>query len=144
MVAFVARVTPRSVNARSAGRYKERLQDEYVRSVRAAGRLTGTLYARVYYFCAGRRSIDADNLSKPVLDALIGHAYADDGAVVFRACAAVETRGLGLHELDVTDVPAHALSELVEALDEKADVLYIEIGTFHPGTMVFGGESDGS
>lgn len=102
------------------------------------------LYARVYFFCAGRRSIDADNLSKPVLDALIGHAYTDDSAVVFRACAAVETRGLGLHELDVTNVPAHALSELIEALDARADVLYVEIGEFHPSVMVFGGESDGS
>jgi hypothetical protein len=144
VIAFVARMTPRSVNARSVGRYRDRLRQEFGRQAFDGVPLAGALYARVYYFCAGRLSIDADNLSKPVLDALIGCAYGDDSAVVFRARATIEARSMGLKELDVNDVPDGALTDLVDALGQGVDALYIEVGTFHPSIVAFGSRTDGT
>ena len=61
--------------------------------------MTGSLYARIYYFHAGRNEHDADNISKPIVDALKGHAYHDDDIVVHRTAAIVDMRKIRTEDL---------------------------------------------
>ncbi len=103
-----------------------------------ASRLEGTrLYSKVWYFHRGRSELDADNISKPILDALNEVAYTDDGQVVHRLAAKVAI------EFDTYEVvpPAVEIAEhrrLLELLATQRHVLYIEIGQVEAARLAFG------
>ena len=88
------------------------------------------LYCKVFYFHMGSRTVDADNLSKPVLDALKGCVYGGDSQVVLRVAAKVDlahdtyTIAPGLDGLPHYE----ALQLMISDPAQEKDILYVEVG----------------
>lgn len=97
-----------------------------------------SLYCNIYYFHREPFSIDADNISKPVVDCLRGHAYSDDDLIKFRAAGKIDLGHYSITELDLTNVPAASLPALVNAINVEKHFLFIEVGTFDLNDFVFG------
>ncbi|NPV06955.1 MAG: RusA family crossover junction endodeoxyribonuclease [Anaerolineae bacterium] len=88
------------------------------------------LYSKVYYFHRGRSTIDADNLSKPTLDALTGLAYEDDAQIVLRVAAKIDL-DTDNYEFPVNRLGSHQFDKLLMLLssaEARVDVLYVEVG----------------
>jgi len=88
---------------------------------------SGPLYSKVFYFHRGKRDIDADNISKPVLDALRGVAFVDDAQVSWRLAAKIDVSRP--YTVRQNDAAWEAYAELLESLGDGTvmDVLYIEV-----------------
>lgn len=109
-------------------------------------RLAEPLYGIVYYIAQRYRSAtdaDADNVSKPVWDALEGVAYDDDKLVRLRIAGVIAPSSLpdvaSLDELDLTGMPgdvADALTGFITA--GEAHILYVEIGPLRSAMFRFG------
>jgi hypothetical protein len=115
-----------SQNARGNPKYRAALAAaaQSVSSVPLAG---GRLYSKVYYFHRGKRGIDADNLSKPVLDALSGIVYQDDSQVMLRIVAKIAL-DVDAYELIQSGIAPARYRRLIELIAEEPDILYVEVG----------------
>jgi Holliday junction resolvase RusA-like endonuclease len=138
---FISKRKPRSFNAGTCQRYKDDIRRDFSKNRFRDVPLGGELYSRIYYFHAERTTIDADNLSKPIVDALKGGAYSDDNIIVFRASARIDIFNAGIDEFDVTNIPAKTLKDLLEVWDSEKHFLYIEIGQFSNKMILFGGNA---
>lgn len=126
------------VRAKSANRAKEKYKQEinigFAREIPDAEPLDGALYAVVYFFHHGislYEMPDADNLSKPVLDALKGVAYADDRQVLVRTSGLFDLRN-GIGVLDPGRIPHPAFARFLSLCgDRRPSVMYVEIGRLH-------------
>lgn len=147
-VAFVASGRPPTSN-KPVGKYGAQAKEEYSRLYRASGGAHSNelSYAAVYYFVPGYRpnnDADAGNVHKRVLDGLQGFAYDDDHVVRLVTAGIVDygataTGPLRVDQLDLTNVPAHALADLATAIATGIDhFLYVEIGPLRPSMMAFG------
>jgi hypothetical protein len=147
-VAFIAFGRPPTSN-KSVGKYGALAKQQYSRLYRAAGGAHSNelSYAAVYYFVPGYRpnhDADAGNVHKRVLDGLEGFAYDDDHVVRLVTAGVIDygataTGPLRVDELDLTNVPAHALADLATAIATATDrFLYVEIGPLRPAMMAFG------
>ncbi|MFD1676822.1 RusA family crossover junction endodeoxyribonuclease [Alicyclobacillus fodiniaquatilis] len=97
---------------------------------------SGNLYSRVYYFHREHQVADADNISKPILDALTGHAYADDKQVIFRSAAS-----LNMEEgfvIDYTNLSSDLVADITNAVLQGKSIIYIEVGAFSNDFIQFG------
>ena len=136
MHAFVITGTaPHSANASGRpGRERRRLWKERVRSFRPSGGasapIEGPLYAAVYYFHSRPTGLDADNLSKPILDALQGLAYEDDRQVKLRHAGTFDL-SVGFDLLDTSRLPQAIFDDLIEAVNGEEHTVYVEIGRLH-------------
>ncbi len=141
MDVFLCNLRPRSVRAKTPERYKA--------GIRGAFRLfcpeptcgPGPLYASVYYFHRRLSDQDADNISKPILDALEGLAYEDDRIVRFRQAAMFSLDSDPLSDLNLSGVPEEMLGPLLEMLEREDHVLYVELGRLKFQQFRFGYES---
>ena len=140
MISFVATTTPVSVNAKSKPRYKEALVSALKATHGDVAPLTGELYGFAYYFHKTRTQLDADNLSKPIWDALNGYLYSDDKSIRIRYSGIIAVT-TGFTVLDITRVPHDTLGSLLTALAHNDHVLYVEVGQFRPNLFTFNGES---
>ena len=93
------------------------------------------LYSRIYYFHRDKSTVDADNLSKPLLDALKGVVYADDIQVVQRTVARIEI-GSGTYSIGYKPDYLNQFNRLVEYLGTERHVPYIEIGTLENFNLI--------
>lgn len=126
------------IRAKSANRdrerYKRLVRFAFERALPTVTPLDGELYAAVYFFHDGRVPVDdlpdADNLSKPVLDALKGVAYGDDRQVLLRTSGLFDLR-TPLGVLNLTRVPKPTLQALLSLLNRGPHVLYVEVGRLH-------------
>jgi hypothetical protein len=147
LVAFVCAVQPLSVNAKSSAAkratYRERLAAAFDRARGGSRRPSGPCYGIVYYFPKGRSTTDADNISKPLWDALRGVAYEDDAVLRFRQAGVIDTSETDMSELDLTNMPDEAAERLLELVGEGEHTLYIEIGSLRADMFVFGLASRG-
>jgi hypothetical protein len=97
------------------------------------------LYAQVYYFHRGPRDIDADNLSKPVIDSLVKVIYEDDILVLVRRAAKIDLRDSEGYSLSLTTgLPTDWSEKLLNAVDRYDDFLFIEIGELEKIPVFFG------
>ena len=84
---------------------------------------------------------DADNISKPVWDALEGLAYSDDKSIKLRSAGIVDLVATesyaSLESLDFTNLPPSILVELSALVAARRDFLYIEIGEAHASMLTF-------
>ncbi len=71
------------------------------------------------YFHVGPADIDVDNMAKPILDALVGLVYWDDGVV-----SELVSRRTPLDEAVMIE---DAYEELAEALRDAKDVVYVVV-----------------
>ena len=83
MKSFICLIRPRSVNAKGTATYKMLIQDAYNKDCYKSIIATPA-YAHIYLFRTVPHQLDADNSSKPILDALTGLAYNDDSIIELR------------------------------------------------------------
>lgn len=102
------------------------LRDQWMQEVRSAAALrwgaepafAGEVMVTILYFFGASR-LDVDNIPKPILDALAGLVYADDGQVTDIVCRARRTSG---------NLAAHgATAVLRSALSDYDQFLHIRI-----------------
>ena len=146
MYAFLSDRKPRSIQAKN-----KRHSEIYRENIRSAFReyhvnvelLNGNLYGAVYYFHSIPTQLDADNLSKPIWDALKDVVYPDDNAIKLRTVGILDL-GSGapdiLNVLDLSLMPDSLMTDFLEMIDNKEHILYIEVGELNYGLFRFGCE----
>jgi hypothetical protein len=131
MRAFVVTgMAPRSVGAAHTATWKEWVVQSYRAAHDTAPVLDGDLYALVLYVHQRPTQLDADNLSKPVLDALSGVCYTDDRQVKVRTSGTLHL-GEAFFDLADVDVPPALFDEFARAIAQEDHVVYAEIGPLH-------------
>ncbi len=125
-IIIIAPIKPLAYKARGKAKYQAALANE-ARNVALAPLLATRLYSKAYYWHRGKATIDADNLSKPILDALKGIVYEDDAQVVLRATARVALES-DSYELVQHGIDPERYQRLITLIAEEPQVLYIEVG----------------
>lgn len=138
---FLSNLRPRSVRAKTPGHYKEGLRNSFRLFCPEPSRGHGPLYAVIYYFHRRASEQDADNISKPVLDALEGLAYEDDRIVRYRQAAMFDLRTDPISTLDMSNVPRPVLEPFLRMLSTEDHVLYVELGRLSYAQIRFGYEA---
>lgn len=85
------------------------------------------LYATVYHFYREERNLDADNISKPLWDALSSKAFIDDYQIKIRCAASIDL-SKEIVVLDDSLIPKDVLYELSDSMNSNDHTLYIELG----------------
>lgn len=138
LVLILAR-KPVSFNSGGKEKYKQAIAEE-ARVRWTTDSLVGDLYARVLWFYRERaigRDGDADNISKPILDALKGIAFHDDRQVVKRLVQKVYTGDA--FQLVEARASGSMLRDLTRLLGEPhPHIIYIEVGRFLSRDVVLG------
>lgn len=138
MRAFICLQRPRSYNAKKRPHYQEQLREAYSEYHPEAGAFGGSLYGRAYCFQARPTGVDADNLSKPIWDALRDLAYGDDAQIELRHAGILQLSDGVIGQLDLTSIPDEVADDLIDALGSEPHVLYVEVGPLMPGMYTFG------
>lgn len=99
--------------------------------------LSGNLYGKIYHFFRKDHRYDADNISKPIWDSLIGRLYEDDKQIKLRIAGLVGNDEAEMKEMDFTGLDGDFIKELLEAIDSEDHVLYIECGPLSPMMFTF-------
>jgi hypothetical protein len=137
MLAFVHLARPKSGQKRRRDRYKQGLKEAFKTAYPDHSPFEAPCYGIVYYFHSAGVDIDADNLSKPVWDALKHAAYGDDAIIRFRQVGILDMNDADFAELDLTGIPDFAADSVSQAIGQARHILYIEIGRLHPGLFKF-------
>lgn len=137
MIAFICNKRPRSINAKGTATFQAFIQAAFARYCPGASLVTPT-YGRVYYFRRVAHQLDADNLSKPILDALKGHAYADDSIVELRSSGIIDLRSNDISAFDLTRVPPMVIDDFVDSIGSADHVIYVELGDLTMDMFAFG------
>ncbi len=143
LVLVIAR-KPISLNAGGKEKHKKAIAEEARLRFRGPP-LTGELYARILWFHRerpGGRDGDADNICKPIIDALNGIAYRDDLQVVKRLVHKVYMS----NELDFEEAgrPPGVLAEILRLIGmAEKHIIYIEIGPLRSTKVSFGPIDEG-
>ena len=139
MVSFCVQRKAKSYNARKPkmlNPYKTEIANSFLTTGQPEFAAAEGLYSRVYYFHQERQPADADNISKPIVDALKGHAYHDDKQVIFRSAACLD---MGKNfQIDFTRVPSDLVAVISNAILKGEPVIYIEVGQFSHDFIQFG------
>lgn len=138
MIAAVVRLgksTPVSYNSSDAKKKRR-----YMNSIVAAfdknynGKIPkfkkGTeLYGQVCFFTSDGTDLDADNISKPIWDALVGTVYEDDKQIISRTSTVIYTKK---HDLIPIEGSSDTAAELLQVLTGKnVKCIYVECGHFN-------------
>jgi len=129
MHVFLTDLAPRSVNAKQTQKYKQGILEAFKRYCGSDDPLTGDLYGVVYYFHNVPTRLDADNMSKPVWDALQKAAYRDDGAIKLRSAGIFDLRSEPIEILDLSDMPDSVWADFIKMIDKEKHILYVEVGS---------------
>ena len=141
MYAFLSNFRPRSVNAEKKHIYYTALVTAFNQYNHTATQTNSDLYGFAYYFHRIKTGLDADNLSKPIWDALRLVAYPDDKLIRFRSSAVFDLQSQGIEVLDLSNMPDEILDDFLEMIDNGDDhILYVELGKFDFGLFQFGYE----
>ncbi len=138
MLAFICLQKPLSYNAQKKHRYEEVLRTAYSEYNSGASFADAPLYGCVYYFHTDPTNLDADNLSKPVWDALKGLSYLDDSLISLRHAGILKLKGEAFEPFDLSRLPDQIADRLIEVLGTEPHVLYVEIGQIEPEMFEFG------
>lgn len=146
MQAFVCSFKPKSVNVkpRFLRNYKAKLKAVVQGQGATKYGPSDSLYGVIYYFATSTvdADIDADNISKPVWDALQGIIYDNDFDVRLRTAGVVVMKTDEVQTLDFTRVPESAMNSLLVNLGSAQHLLYIEVGHWTHSLVGFGLELD--
>jgi len=83
------------------------------------------LYVRIYYFYNHDKRIDADNMSKLIVDAMSKLIYSDDRQVIYRIAAKVNLKHSN-YQLGNSNIDINVLNKLLSSFVNK-HTLYIEV-----------------
>jgi hypothetical protein len=139
MYAFISNIRPCSVRAKTTERFKRAIKEAFKSYYPSTELVSNDLYGVVYYFHKKHNQLDADNLSKPIWDALEGVLYEDDSIIKYRAAGIFDLRGLEI--LDFTLMPEHVVHDFLERLDDSDHILYMEVGNLDYSLFKFGCEN---
>jgi len=128
------------VNAKTSERYKAGIKGAFQTYHSDVGLLNHGLYGVVYYFHNTPVQLDADNLSKPIWDALESTAYTDDRAIRLRIAGVFDLRSEPLEVLDLSQMPDYVLEDFLEMIDNEDHILYVEVGRLDYSLFRFGRE----
>lgn len=84
------------------------------------------LYGQVYFFTSDGSDLDADNISKPVWDALIGTIYEDDKQIVQRTSTVIYTKKHNLIQINGNSDTSAELLQILTGNNVKC--IYVECG----------------
>jgi hypothetical protein len=138
MYVFLSHLIPHSVNARSLQKYKQNIQDAFRACYENPAPLDGSLYGRIYYFHKDRTELDADNMSKPIWDALETVAYLDDRMIKLRSAGIWDLRAASIEILDLSQMPDTLFADFIQMIDEEDHILYVEVGELDYSLFRFG------
>lgn len=126
--------TPVSINSadsKKRERYKKTIVEAFSRNYNGKVpkfRKSVELYGQVYFFTSDGTNLDADNISKPVWDALIGTVYEDDKQIVQRTSTVIYTKK---HNLIQINGDSDTSAELLQILTgNNVKCIYVECGYF--------------
>lgn len=121
MIDFVIRGTPRSLQARSKGKWQQQVRDVVPAGVEV---LPGSLRLRIDFFFKGSTQLDTDNIIKPIQDALVSIVYDDDKTVI-DVCA----RKINLLRLpNLVAVPSVLSRALIQ---QPSDFVFVRVASAH-------------
>jgi hypothetical protein len=143
MKAFICTKRPRSVNAKGTSSFQQFVVEAFRGFHQEAVCATQPLYGIVYYLPARPTELDADNLSKPIWDALQGICYDDDKRVRHRRAGIIDLQTTELQAFDLSAVPDDVAAALIRAVGTEDHVLYIEYGSLSDRMFVFALERAG-
>lgn len=97
--------------------------------------LTCDLSVKLFYIHKSLDRYDADNISKPLWDALNGRVYKDDFQNKYLETLKIDTRAVGSCEFDITNMDLEDLVVLEDFLFNPRNIddklLYIEVSDFN-------------
>jgi len=140
MRAFISNQRPRSVNARTTDKFQERIRESYKAYYDTDEQLDGLLYGTVYYFHNRNNQLDADNLSKPIWDALEGLAFTNDLLIQIRHAGVIDLRSTDMTAFDLSKMPDTVAESFIEMIGVEDHILYVEFGRLHQVMFSFGHE----
>lgn len=142
MRAFLSNQKPRSVNARMTDRFQEGIRQSYREYCPDSEPLNDELYGVVYYFHKRHNQLDADNLSKPIWDALEGIAFENDLLIRLRHAGVVDLRK-DMTTIDLSNMPDTVVDNFIQMLGVEEHIVYVEFGILHQSMFLFGQEVRG-
>lgn len=86
------------------------------------------LYGQVFFFTSDGTDLDADNISKPVWDALIGTIFEDDKQIVQRTSTVIYTKKHNLIQINGNSDTSAELLQILTGNNVKC--IYVECGYF--------------
>lgn len=120
-----------SVDAKKKSKYIQLIQDTFSKEYHGKVpkyRKGAELYGQVFFFTSEGTDLDADNISKPVWDALKGVVYEDDKQIVMRTSTIVYK---SKHNLISLNGECERAADLLQAIQKKVvKCIYIECGYF--------------
>jgi hypothetical protein len=126
MISFLCAFRPRSVNAKRTAKFKEKIvssfKDYYPND---HVYYKEALYGISYYFHKRKTDLDADNLSKPIWDALSSVVYEDDRIIKLRYSGIYDISDL-ITKFDFTKMPKNVYSDFLEYIEKYEHIVYIE------------------
>lgn len=142
MEVVIKGLVPLSYNSRNKAVYQNIIRAAFQRRYRGAVPCfpaTEELYARVYFFTSDGVNVDADNISKPIWDAVNGIAYVDDRKIVMRTAAVVDVNTHPFNTIDTSGMSGAVAADLIQGLTEtNVKCLYIECGRFNESMIKVG------
>jgi Endodeoxyribonuclease RusA len=128
MYAFLMIRQPLSMNAKYKKTYQDEIKGIFRKQFPDVALVEDELYAAIYYFHKALGSQDADNITKPILDALKGAAYEDDKLIKLRQSAIIDVRSGAMGVIDLSRMPAELIKDFIENIDREDHSVYVEIG----------------
>lgn len=138
MQAFICAYRPRSINAKHTDRFQEQIRQAFATYCTIEQLFDIPLYGIVYYFHKRSNQLDADNLSKPIWDALEGVAYQDDRIIQLRHAGIIDLQKIDLAVLDLSNIPDAVANDIIALAGNRDHILYVEFGPLASEMFTFG------
>ena len=142
MEVVIKGLVPLSYNSRNKAVYQEFIRKAFLRRFRGTVPCfpaTDELYARVYFFTSDGVTVDADNISKPIWDAVNGMVYVDDRMIVMRTAAVIDVNKHPFSTIDTSGISGSVAADLMQNLTEtNVKCLFIECGRFDESMIKIG------
>lgn len=131
-----------SKNTKNKSRYQQAIRNAFLRKFRGTVPCfssTDELYARILFFTSDGVTVDADNISKPIWDAVSGMVFVDDRMIVMRTAAVIDVKTHPFNTIDTTGISGSTAADLMQYLTERnVKCLYIECGIFNESMIKIG------
>lgn len=135
-------LVPLSYNSRNKNAYQNRIRAALQRKYHGVVPIFAVnveLFARVYFFTSDGVTVDCDNISKPIWDALNGLLYTDDRNIIMRTAAVIDVNLHPFSTIDTSLVESDVAADLMQALAAKdVKCLFLECNLFNESMIKFG------
>jgi Holliday junction resolvase RusA-like endonuclease len=141
MICFLCNFRPRSVNAKGTAKFKEKIVDSFKYYYPENNiYYEEAVYGISYYFHKRKTDLDADNLSKPIWDALSSVIYSNDKIIKLRYSGVYDINNL-ITEFDLTKIPKNVYIDFLDYIEKYEHIVYIELGKLKNELYIMGGEN---